>query len=95
MTFGIFKKLKDGFKKGIRWLKNTIEKIKPITKTILNEAPKIIKNEKVKNYFDTAKDIYEVSSDGINALDEAVNNNNYNQITDWTKANIVPRLKHY
>ena len=95
MGFGIFKKLKDGFKKGIRWLKNTFEKIKPITKTILNEAPKIIKNEKVKNYFDTAKDIYEVSSDGINALDEAVNNNNYNQITDWTKANIVPRLKHY
>ena len=81
--FGYFKKLKEAFKKGVHWLKNALIKTKPITTTILREAPKIITNERVKNVFDKANDIYEVSSDGINALDEAVNNNNYNDAIDW------------
>ena len=95
MSFGIFKKLKDGFKKGVRWLKNAFNKVKPIAKTIFNEAPKIITNERVKNYFDKANDIYEVSSDGVNALDEAVNNNNYNDAIDWSKRELIPRLKRH
>ena len=95
MGFGLFKKLKDGFKKGVAWLNKALKKVKPMAKQIINEAPKVIKNDKIKNYFEKANDIYDVSSDGINAVDEAVNKGNYNEIKDWTKANITPRLKKH
>ena len=95
MGFGLFKKLKDGFKKGISWISKTLKKIKPITKQILNEVPKVIPNEKIKNYFDTANEIYDVASDGINALDETVNKGNYKAGIDWTKKNLTPMLKKH
>lgn len=95
MGFGLFKKLKDGFKKGVSWLNQTLKKVKPLAKQILQEAPKIISNERVRNVFEKANDIYDVSSDGIDAIDEAVNKKNYSKAVDWTKANITPRLKHY
>ena len=95
MGFGVFKKLKDKIKKGAAWLNTALKKVQPIAKQILNETPKVIKNEKVKNIFSAANDIYDITSDGINAVDEAVNKNNYSDVIDWTKANIAPRLKKH
>ena len=94
MGFGFFKKLKDGFKKGVSWLNKSLKKVQPIAKQILNEAPKVIKNEKIKNYFDTANEIYDVASDGIDAVDEAVNNQNYDAGINWVNKELKPRLKN-
>ena len=63
-------------------------------KNLVTEVSRKSSNDKVKNILNSANNIYDVASDGINAVDEAVNKGNYNQIQDWTKANITPRLKH-
>ena len=71
-----------------------MKKIAPVVKTITQEAPKIIPNQKVINYLDTVDDIFDVTDSGVNAVDQALNHNNYNDVIDWTKQNIMPRLKH-
>ena len=93
MGFGLFKKIKDRAKKAAVWLKGLLDKAKPIVKTITQEAPKIIPNKKVINYLDTVNDAFDVTDSGVNAIDQALNHNNYNDVIDWTKQNIAPRLK--
>ena len=90
MGFGLFKKLKDKFKKVRGWIQSALPKVRkvmdkaaPVVKDILGQNPKA---EKALKYLDVAKD-------GISAADEAINNRNYSGIKDWTKTNIVPKLK--
>ena len=64
MTFGYFKKLKEGFKKLKPWLQKTLPKVAPIVKTITQEVPKYTKNEKVKNILD-------LTNSGIDVINNA------------------------
>ena len=94
--FGIYKKLKEGFKKLKPWLQKTLPKVAPIVKTITQEVPKLTKNEKVKNILD-------LTNSGIDVIDNAVNRNyddephgilqTINEVNDWRNFELKPRLK--
>ena len=87
MGFGLFKKLKDFAKKGINWLKGAL----PKAKKIMDAAAPVVKeisNEKVKNYF-------EMANSGIDAINNAVNKHNYDDVKNWVNYEIKPRLKKY
>ena len=73
--FGIYKKLKEGFKKLKPWLKKTLPKareviktVKPIMTDILNEVP----NEKLQKKFNKVNNILNITNDGIEAAEEAI-----------------------
>ena len=96
MAWGIFKKIKDGVNKAKKWLSNNLPKInrvfkkaKPIVKNVLDEASNYSKNEKLKYGFGKAKDILDITDDGLDALDDALNKNEYGKVKDWTKMNII------
>ena len=94
--FGIYKKLKEGFKKLKPWLQKTLPKVAPIVKTLTQEVPKFTKNEKVKNILD-------LTNSGIDVIDNAVNRNyddephgilqTINEVNDWRNYELKPRLK--
>ena len=98
--FGIYKKLKEGFKKLKPWLQKTLPKVAPIVKTITQEVPKLTKNEKVKNILD-------LTNSGIDVINNAVNRNydveddnephgilqTINEVNDWRNFELKPRLK--
>ena len=100
MGFGLFKKIKDAAKKAGDWLKKALPQAKkvidaaaPVVKTIAQQAPKYISNEKVKNFLNTADDMVGMAQSGVGALDSAVNNHDFTQVKDWVNYNIKPRLK--
>ena len=95
MGFGLFKKIKDAAKKFLPKLSGIMKKIAPTVKTITQEVPKYVSNEKVKNYLNTADEIFDVANSGINAIDKAVNKNQYGEVKDWVNYNIAPRLKRH
>ena len=86
MGFGLFKKIKDFTKKGINWLKKITPKAKKFMDTV-TPAIKQLPNEKVKNYFDLA-------NSGINAIDNAINKQKYDDVKNWINYEIRPKLKH-
>ena len=73
MGFGSFKKIKDAAKKFLPKISGIMKKIAPVVKTITQEVPKYTSNEKVKNYFEKADDLFDVTNSGIDAFDKAVN----------------------
>ena len=95
MGFGLFKKIKDAAKKFLPKISGIMKKIAPVVKTITQEVPKYTSNEKVKNYFEKADDLFDVTNSGINAFDQAVNKNNYTDVKNWVNYEIKPRLKKY
>ena len=102
MGFGLFKKIKDAAKKANSWLKRALPKAKqlmdkaaPVVKTMTQEVPKYVTNKKVKNYLETADEVFDVTNSGINALDDAVNNQKYDDVKNWVNYNITPRLKRH
>ena len=62
MGFGLFKKIKDAAKKFLPKMSGIMKKIAPVVKTITQEAPKYVTNEKVKNYLNTADEIFDVAN---------------------------------
>ena len=86
MGFGVFKKLKDKIKKIKSWLKDSL----PKARTIMNQSAPIVKDILQDTNFNKA---FDIANDGIVAADEAINKKNYSNITDWTKTNIIPKLK--
>ena len=90
MGFGLFKKLKEAYKKGKLWLTKAIPKAREIINNvmpILKEAPKITTNPKVKNFFETVDDGLELTDDIINkkkSINDGIN---------WINHNIAPRIK--
>ena len=97
MGFGLFKKIKDFAKKGINWLKVALPKAKKIMDTVtpvIKELPKYVKNDKVKNYLENANDVFDVTNSGIDAINNAVNKRNYDDVKNWINYEIKPRLKH-
>ena len=95
MGFGLFKKIKDAAKKFLPKISGIMKKIAPVVKTITQEAPKYTSNEKIKNYLNTADEVFDVANSGINAIDKAVNKNNYTDVKNWVNYEIKPRLKKY
>ena len=102
MGFGLFKKIKDAAKKAGDWLKKALPQAKqiidaaaPVVKTITQEVPKYTSNQKVKNFFEDADDIFDEVSSGIGAMDKAVNKHEYGEVKDWVNYNIAPRLKRH
>ena len=94
MGFGIFKKIKDAYKKTKDWVKKVLPKARdvvskatPFVKNVLDVLPQNDKLAKVN-------DILDLTNQGLGVADDAINKNNYKDAIDWTKANIVPRLKH-
>ena len=101
MGFGLFKKIKDAAKRAGDWLKKTLPQAKqiidaaaPVVKTIAQEAPKYIRNDKIKNLLNTADNIVDMAQSGVGALDTAVNKHDYSEVKDWVNYNIAPRLRH-
>ena len=97
MGFGLFKKLKDFAKKGINWLKGALPKAKRIMDAaapVVKELPKYVKNDKVKNYLENANDVFDVTNSGLDAINNAVNKRNYDDVKNWINYEIKPRLKH-
>ena len=70
-----------------------MKKIAPVVKTITQEVPKYTSNQKVKNYLDTANDVFDVTNSGINAINNAVNKRNADDVKNWINYEIKPRLK--
>ena len=103
MGFGLFKKIKDAAKKFLPKLSGIMKKIAPVVKTVTQEArkalaegaPKYISNEKVKNYLNTADEIFDVTNSGVDAINNAVNKNDYDDVKNWVNYEIKPRLKRY
>ena len=94
MGFGIFKKIKDAFKKAKTWVqkvvpkaRDAVNKVTPFVKNVLDVMPQ---NDKISK----AKDILNLTNQGLGVADDAINKGNYKDAIDWTKANIVPRIKH-
>ena len=96
-SFGIFKKLKDTFKKVKGWLKDSL----PKARAIMNQAAPVIKDILQEPKFNNAIDI---ASDGIVAADdflngneprsgESINKKNYKDGVNWINKNIQPRLR--
>ena len=85
-SFGIFKKLKDTFKKVKGWLKDSL----PKARAIMNQAAPVIKDILQEPKLNQAIDI---ANDGIIAADEAINKKNYNDGVNWINKNIKPRLR--
>ena len=92
MTWGIFKKFKDGLKKAKNWLsthiptiQNYVKQSRPLINTIIDETKPKLKG-KVNDYLD-------LTDSGLTALNSSLKSNNYDDIKDWTKTNLTPRLK--
>ena len=85
-SFGIFKKLKDTFKKVKGWLKDSL----PKARAIMNQAVPVVKDILQEPKINQAIDI---ENDGIIAADEAINKKNYKDATNWINKNIKPRLR--
>ena len=97
MGFGLFKKIKDAAKKGINWLKTVLPKAKKILDTIkpvVKELPNYTSNDKIKNYFENANEALDVTDSGLNAINNAINKHNYDDVKNWVNYEIRPRLKH-
>ena len=97
MGFGLFKKIKDFAKKGINWLKGALPKAKKILDTVtpvIKELPKYTSNDKIRNYLENANDVFDVTNSGLNAINNAVNKHNYDDVKNWINYEIKPRLKH-
>ena len=93
MGFGFFKKVKDAFKKTKNWVRKVLPKARdvvskatPFVKNVLDVMPQNNKLAKVN-------DILDLTNQGLGVADDAVNKGNYKDAIDWTKANIVPKLK--
>ena len=98
MGFGLFKKIKDAAKKTINWLKGALPKAKRIMDAaapVVKELPKYVKNDKVKNYLENANDVFDVTNSGIDAINNAVNKRNYDDVKNWINYEIKPRLKNH
>ena len=98
MGFGLFKKIKDFAKKGINWLKGVLPKAKKIMDAaapVVKELPKYVSNEKVKNYLENANDVFDVTNSGLDAINNAVNKRNYDDVKNWINYEIKPRLKNH
>ena len=98
MGFGFFKKIKDFAKKGINWLKGALPKAKRIMDVaapVVKELPKYVSNEKVKNYLENVNDAFDVTNSGIDAINNAVNKRNYDDVKNWINYEIKPRLKNH
>ena len=95
MGFGLFKKIKDAAKKFLPKMSGIMKKIAPVVKTITQEAPKYVTNEKVKNYLNTADEIFDVANSGVDAVAKAVNKHDYGEVKDWVNYNIAPKLKRH
>ena len=99
MGFGIFKKLKDGFKKAAKWMKykvinpaiDVIKKTKPILEKVdLKPLKPYIPNyDKVNEIKNKA---LEFSDDVIN-LDNRLKNNDINGAVEYAGRKFIPRLK--
>ena len=97
MGFGLFKKIKDFAKKGINWLKGALPKAKKIMDAaapVIKELPKYTSNEKIRNYLENTNDVFNVTNSGLNAINNAVNKRDYNDVKNWVNYEIKPRLKN-
>ena len=62
--------------------------------TVVKELPKYVSNEKVKNYLENANHVFDVTNSGLDAINNAVNKHNYDDVKNWINYEIKPRLKH-
>ena len=81
MAWGVFKKTKNSLKKVKNWLADNLPKVRKIIKTV----------EPFMN--PEHKDAFNVIDGGFEAADDALNRQDYNKAVDWTKTNILPRLR--
>lgn len=94
MGFGLFKKLKDGFKKATKWLK---EKVINPTIDIMKKTKPILEKIDLKPInprLDEIKDkALEFSDDVIN-VDDRLKNKDYNGVIEYAGRKFIPRLKY-
>ena len=91
MGFGLFKKLKDGFRKATKWLRNSV--IKPAIEVIKKTKPILEKIEFNNDELDKMKNkALEFSDDVIN-LDNRLKNNDYSGVVEYAGRKFIPRLK--
>ena len=89
MGFGIFKKMKDAFKKTKYWL----QKVLPGVRDKIKEFKPIIPEFIPEKRRDKVIDLLNIVDDGAEAVDELINKKNPNKSIDWIKHEIQPRLK--
>lgn len=100
-SFGIFKKLKEAFKKAKGWLSKALpqarialEQARPLVQTIINDATPQLP-QRWQPTMKKVSQLYDVTQKGIEAADDAINHNHddVSAVKDWTNANLTPRLK--
>lgn len=89
MGFGIFKKLKDAFKKAKSWIKDNLPKARKVFEQIKPIVPELTPPK----YKNKVKEVLDVVDTGAEAADEFINHNNPKKAIDWAKYEIQPRLK--
>ena len=91
MGFGLYKKLKEQVKKIKPWIKKALPAARKVIDTATPIITDIFKN---KPKYSKVNDLLSITSDGLEAADEAINYNNYDKTIDWTKKNLAPKLKN-
>ena len=89
-SFGIFKKLKDKLKQIKPWIRKAL----PVAREVIKQAAPVVQEiTKDKPRFNKVNDLLSITDDGLEAADDIVNKNDSSSMIDWTKQNLVPRLK--
>ena len=95
--FGFFKKLKEAYKKFQPWIHKIIPKVQETINTvkpIIQEVPKITKNEKVKNFFETTNGAIDLANEGLKLADDVIiKKKTVDDGINWINHNLTPRIK--
>ena len=94
MGFGLFKKLKDGFRKARKWLRNSF--VKPAIEVIKKTKPILEKVDlkPINPSLEEMKDkVLELSDDVIN-VDNKLKNKDYSGVIEYAGRKFIPRLKY-
>jgi len=89
MGFGLFKKLKDGFRKATKWIKPAIEVIKK-TKPILEK----VDLKPINPSLEEMKDKVLEFSDAVINVDNKLKNKDYSGVIEYAGRKFIPRLKY-
>ena len=82
MAWGIFAKIKRSLKKAKNWLTDNVPKARKLINVVKPILPE---------YQKTIDDI----DKGFEAAEDVLNRQDFGKAVDWSKTNILPRLKHH
>ena len=90
MGFGIFKKIKDAFKKAKNWLQRAL----PTARKVIEQAKPLIPALIPENKRKKVEDVINIIDSGTEAADDYLNRNDSKKAINWINYEIKPRLKY-